>query len=51
MPHGNSKYFSCKILGFEVINNTLNTEFCLRCLLRCINKYVTPAIFNIDHGV
>lgn len=42
--------YSRRILDYE-ISNTLETEFCIRCLERCINKYGNPVIFNTDQGV
>ena len=42
-------YSRC-VLGYE-ISNTLDAEFCLNCLDRCIAKYGAPAIFNTDQGV
>lgn len=38
------------ILDYEV-SNTLDADFCIRCLERCIKKYGTPAVFNTDQGV
>lgn len=43
-------YIARMILDYE-INNTLEAEFCIRCLARCIQKYGKPAIFNTDQGV
>lgn len=42
--------YSRMILGYE-ISNTLEAEFCIRCLERCIQQYGKPAIFNTDQGV
>jgi len=42
--------YSRMILDYEV-SNTLDAEFCIRCLERSINKYGIPAIFNSDQGV
>lgn len=42
--------YSRMILDYE-INNTLEAEFCIRCLNRCITKYGAPAVFNSDQGV
>jgi putative transposase len=42
-------YSRC-ILDYE-ISNTLEAEFCIRCLQRCLKKYGKPAIFNTDQGV
>lgn len=42
--------YSRMILDYE-ISNTLDAEFCIRCLERCIKKYGVPAIFNTDQGV
>jgi putative transposase len=42
--------YSRSILDYE-ISNTLEAEFCIRCLERCIKKYGAPAIFNTDQGV
>jgi putative transposase len=42
--------YSRMILDYEV-SNTLDAEFCIRCLERSINKYGVPAIFNSDQGV
>lgn len=42
--------YSRRILDYE-ISNTLEVEFCIRCLERCINIYGRPAIFNSDQGV
>lgn len=42
--------YSRRILDYE-ISNTLEAEFCIRCLERCINKYGKPVIFNTDQGV
>lgn len=42
--------YSRMVLDYE-ISNTLDTEFCLRCLERCIDKYGTPIVFNSDQGV
>jgi putative transposase len=42
--------YSRMILDYE-ISNTLEAEFCIRCLERCIQKYGKPAIFNTDQGV
>lgn len=42
--------YSRRILDYE-ISNTLEAEFCIRCLERCISKYGKPAVFNTDQGV
>lgn len=42
--------YSRTILDYE-ISNTLEVDFCVRCLERCIKKYGTPKIFNTDQGV
>ena len=42
--------YSRMILGYE-ISNTLEAEFCIRCLERCIKQYGAPAVFNSDQGV
>jgi putative transposase len=42
--------YSRMVLDYE-ISNTLDTEFCLRCLERCVNKYGAPVVFNSDQGV
>lgn len=42
--------YSRSILGYEISNN-LETDFCIRCLERCIAKYGTPVILNTDQGV
>lgn len=42
--------YSRMILDYE-ISNTLDAEFCIRCLERCIKKYGVPAVFNTDQGV
>lgn len=42
--------YSRRILDYE-ISNTLEAEFCIRCLERCFRKYGRPAIFNTDQGV
>jgi putative transposase len=42
--------YSRRILDYEV-SNTIDAEFCIRCLERCLNKYGPPAIFNSDQGV
>lgn len=42
--------YSRIILDYE-ISNTLDADFCIRCLERCIKKYGTPAVFNTDQGV
>ncbi len=42
--------YSRMILDYE-ISNTLDADFCIRCLERCIKKYGTPAVFNTDQGV
>lgn len=42
--------YSRMILDYE-ISNTLDAEFCIRCLERCIKKYGAPAVFNTDQGV
>jgi putative transposase len=42
--------YSRMILDYE-ISNTLDAEFCLRCLERCIKRYGAPAVFNTDQGV
>ena len=42
--------YSRMILDYE-ISNTLDAEFCIRCLERAINKYGSPVIFNSDQGV
>ena len=41
---------SRSILGYE-LSNSLDTEFCISCLERCIAKYGPPAILNTDQGV
>lgn len=41
--------YSRSILGYEISNN-LETDFCIRCLERCIAKYGTPVILNTDQG-
>ena len=41
--------YSRMILDYE-ISNTLDAEFCVRCLNRCIDKYGIPAVFNTDQG-
>ena len=42
--------YSRMILDYE-ISNTLDAEFCVRCLNRCISKYGAPAVFNTDQGI
>ena len=42
-------YSRC-ILDYEISNN-LETDFCIRCLERCIKRYGTPVILNTDQGV
>ena len=42
--------YSRRILDYE-ISNTLEAEFCIRCLERCFVKYGKPVIFNTDQGV
>lgn len=42
--------YSRMILDYE-ISNTLDAEFCIRCLERCIQLYGAPAVFNSDQGV
>lgn len=42
--------YSRMILDYE-ISNTLEAEFCVRCLERCIKRYGAPAVFNTDQGV
>jgi putative transposase len=42
--------YSRMILDYE-ISNTLDAEFCVRCLERCIKRYGAPAVFNTDQGV
>lgn len=42
--------YSRMILDYE-ISNTLEADFCIRCLERCISKYGKPAVFNTDQGV
>jgi len=42
--------YSRKILDYE-ISNTLDAEFCLSCMERCIVKYGAPALMNSDKGV
>ncbi|MBP7847519.1 MAG: IS3 family transposase [Burkholderiales bacterium] len=42
--------YSRRILDYA-ISNTLEAEFCIRCLERCIQKYGAPVIFNTDQGV
>jgi len=42
--------YSRMILDYE-ISNTLDAEFCIRCLERCIKRYGAPIIFNTDQGV
>lgn len=42
--------YSRRILDYA-ISNTLEAEFCVRCLERCIQKYGAPVIFNTDQGV
>lgn len=42
--------YSRRILDYEV-SNTLEAEFCIRCLERCLSKYGKPAIFNSDQGI
>lgn len=42
--------YSRTILDYE-ISNTLDVDFCIRCLERYIKKYGTPRIFNTDQGV
>ena len=56
LPHGHVylvaivDIYSRRILDYG-ISNTLEAEFCVRCLERCINKYGAPMIFNTDQGV
>lgn len=56
LPHGHVylvaivDIYSRMILDYE-ISNTLDAEFCIRCLERCIKKYGVPAVFNSDQGV
>lgn len=56
LPHGHVylvaivDIYSRMILDYEV-SNTLDADFCIRCLERCIDKYGAPAIFNSDQGV
>ena len=42
--------YSRMILDYE-ISNTLDAEFCIRCLERAIKKYGSPVMFNSDQGV
>ena len=42
--------YSRMILDYE-ISNTLDANFCIRSLERCIKKYGAPAVFNTDQGV
>ncbi len=42
--------YSRAILDYE-ISNTLDAEFCIRCLNRCIETYGIPKVFNTDQGV
>lgn len=42
--------YSRAILDYE-ISNTLEVDFCIRCLELCIKKYGRPKIFNTDQGV
>lgn len=42
--------YSRMILDYE-ISNTLDAEFCVRCLERSIKKYGAPTVFNTDQGV
>lgn len=42
--------YSRMILDYE-ISNTLDSDFCVRCLERCIQKYGKPAVFNTDQGI
>ena len=42
--------YSRRILDYA-ISNTLEAEFCIRCLERCIQKYGAPVIFNTVQGV
>jgi putative transposase len=39
--------YSQMILDYE-ISNTLDAEFCVRCLERCIKRYGAAALFNTD---
>jgi len=42
--------YSRMILDYE-ISNTLDAEFCIRCLERSIKKYGPPVVFNTDQGI
>jgi transposase InsO family protein len=42
--------YSQMILDYE-ISNTLDAEFCVRCLERYIKRYGAPAVLNTDQGV
>ncbi len=42
-------WYSRKILAWE-LSNTLDTEFCLKCLKRMLQTSVTPKIMNTDQG-
>jgi putative transposase len=42
--------YSRKILDYE-ISNTLDADFCITCLERCIAKYGAPALMNTDQGI
>ena len=42
--------YSRAILDYE-ISNTLDADFCIRCLNRCIVTYGIPKVFNTDQGV
>jgi putative transposase len=56
LPHGHVylvaivDIYSRMILDYE-ISNTLDAEFCIRCLERAIKKYGAPVVFNSDQGV
>jgi putative transposase len=42
-------WYSRKILAWE-LSNTLDTEFCLKCLKRVLQSSVVPEIMNTDQG-
>lgn len=42
-------WYSRKILAWE-LSNTLDTEFCVKCLKRLLQTSVTPEIMNTDQG-
>jgi putative transposase len=42
-------WYSRKILAWE-LSNTVDVEFCLKCLIRALQDYGVPGIMNTDQG-